>query len=220
MLIIVLLSPHQPPELHNLQRRKRERTMRMLEVFSYEYHSTWQMWLICVAAFNLTRGSYLHLQQTKSSYHNLELTIYIYVILSIGVDAKKAGRDAPPAFAVKVDHSHPEVTRFYCNTEQAYLTEATWVHFTGCLYFLPKLFAVPAFRPVLESLFPDPSLALTYLLRTLMIPNDGIWEQVKQQDNALFANVDRRVGIQVRGWHFSYISNILSFNLMHRMCVV
>ena len=120
--------------------------------------------------------------------------------MSIGVDAKKAGRDAPPAFAVKVDHSHPEVTRFYCNTEQAYLTEATWVHFTGCLYFLPKLFAVPSFRPVLESLFPDPSLALTYLLRTLMIPNDGIWEQVKQQDNALFANVDRRVGIQVRDW--------------------
>lgn len=131
------------------------------------------------------------------SNHNLGL-----VILSIGVDAKKAGRDAPPAFAVKVDHSHPEVTRFYCDTEQAYLTEATWVHFTGCLYFLPKLFTVPAFRPVLESLFPDPSLALTYLLRTLMIPNDGIWEQVKEQDNALFANVDRRVGIQVCSRHF------------------
>lgn len=144
-------------------------------------------------------------------YHNLGLTFYVYVLLSIGVDAKKAGRDAPPAFAVKVDHSHPEVTRFYCNTEQAYLTEATWVHFTGCLYFLPKLFAVPSFRPVLESLFPDPSLALTYLLRTLMIPNDGIWEQVKQQDNALFANVDRRVGIQVRDWHFLYISSIFIF---------
>lgn len=98
---------------------------------------------------------------------------------------------------MKVEFSDPEVTRFYCDTEQAFLAEATWLHFTGCLYFLPKLFAVPAFRPALEALFPDPSLTFTYLLRSLMLPRDNVWQQVKEHDIALFANVDTRVGIQV-----------------------
>ncbi|KAG0578811.1 hypothetical protein KC19_4G051000 [Ceratodon purpureus] len=115
-----------------------------------------------------------------------------------GVDARKAGRDAPSVSAVKVDHSDPEKTRFFCNTEQAFLTKATWLHFSGCLYFLPKLFAVPAFRPALEALFPDPSLTLTYLLRSLMLPRNDVWEQVKQHDQDLFADVDHRVGIQIR----------------------
>lgn len=116
---------------------------------------------------------------------------------SIGIDAIKAGEDFPLPSTVKVEFTDPEVKRFYCNTDQAFLTETTWLHFTGCLYFLPKLFAVPAFRPALEALFPDPSLTLTYLLRSLMLPRDAVWNQVKQHDNELFANVDRRVGIQV-----------------------
>lgn len=115
-----------------------------------------------------------------------------------GVDATKRGKYVPTPSAMKVEFSDPEVTRFYCDTEQAFLAEATWLHFTGCLYFLPKLFAVPAFRPALEALFPDPSLTFTYLLRSLMLPRDNVWQQVKEHDIALFANVDTRVGIQVR----------------------
>jgi xyloglucan fucosyltransferase len=115
-----------------------------------------------------------------------------------GIDAILAGEDASLPSKVKVEFSDPEVKRFFCDTEQAFLSEATWVHFTGCLYFLPKLFAVPAFRPALEALFPDPSLTLTYLLRSLMLPNNAVWQQVKHHDNVLFAGVDRRVGIQVR----------------------
>jgi xyloglucan fucosyltransferase len=86
---------------------------------------------------------------------------------------------------------------FFYDTEQAFLTEPAWLHLSGCLYFLPKLCAVPAFRPVLEVLFPDPSLALTYLQRALMLLKNKVWEQVKQHDKDLFADVDRRVGIQV-----------------------
>lgn len=116
-----------------------------------------------------------------------------------GVDARKAGEAVSPiTSAVKLEFTDPEVKRFYCNTEQSFLTEATWLHFTGCLYFLPKLFAVPAFRPALEALFPDPSLTLTYLLRSLMLPRDVVWGQVKQHDKELFDDADRRVGIQVR----------------------
>ncbi|KAG0589915.1 hypothetical protein KC19_1G057100 [Ceratodon purpureus] len=115
-----------------------------------------------------------------------------------GVDSTKAGKDVAFSSAVKVEFSDPEVKRFFCDTEQAFLTEPTWLHFSGCLYFLPKIFAVPAFRPALEAMFPDPSLTLTYLLRSLMFPKNNVWEQVKQHDKDLFADVDRRVGIQVR----------------------
>lgn len=114
---------------------------------------------------------------------------------SLGVDATKASKDAAFASAVKVEFSDPEVKTFYCETDQAFLAEPTWLHFSGCLYFFPKLFAVPAFRPALEAMFPDTSLTLTYLLRSLMIPRNNVWEQVKQHDEDLFVDVDRRVGI-------------------------
>lgn len=127
---------------------------------------------------------------------------------SLGVDSTKAGKDVAFSSAVKVEFSDPEVKRFFCDTEQAFLTEPTWLHFSGCLYFLPKIFAVPAFRPALEAMFPDPSLTLTYLLRSLMFPKNNVWEQVKQHDKDLFADVDRRVGIQVcEQWSFLLTSN-------------
>jgi xyloglucan fucosyltransferase len=115
------------------------------------------------------------------------------------VDARKAGIDAVFSSAVGGEFSDSEVRRFcfFVTRSRQFLTEPAWLHLSGCHYFLPKLCAVPAFRPVLEVLFPDPSLALTYLLRTLMLPKNKVWEQVKQHDKDLFADVDRRVGIQV-----------------------
>ncbi|KAH8932227.1 hypothetical protein BDL97_19G060600 [Sphagnum fallax] len=115
-----------------------------------------------------------------------------------GVDSARAGKRIDPLYALNVDHSHPEKQRFFCNTEQSYLTQVPWLYFHGCLYFLPKLFAIPAFRTPLEALFPDPSLALTNLLRTVMLPNDYVWQTVKQHDDTLFKNADQLVGIQVR----------------------
>jgi xyloglucan fucosyltransferase len=118
-------------------------------------------------------------------------------LLVSGVDSARAGKQIDPLYALNVDHSHPEKQRFFCNTEQSYLTQVPWLYFHGCLYFLPKLFAIPAFRTPLEALFPDPSLALTNLLRTVMLPNDYVWQTVKQHDDTLFKNADQRVGIQV-----------------------
>lgn len=73
----------------------------------------------------------------------------------------------------------------------AIINIATTCH--RCLYFLPKFFAVPAFRPTLEAIFPDPSLTLTYYCEA----RNDVWEQVKQHDKDLFADADHRVGIQV-----------------------
>lgn len=115
-----------------------------------------------------------------------------------GVDNAREGKPTSPLYAVKIDHSHPEKKRFFCNTEQAYLTQVTWAYFQGCLYFLPKLFAIPTFQTPLEALFPDPSLALTYILRSVILPNDNVWNEVKKKEIALFKDAHVRVGIQVR----------------------
>jgi xyloglucan fucosyltransferase len=89
-------------------------------------------------------------------------------------------------------------SRFFCDTEQDYYKNVTWVYIMGCIYFTPKLYAVPSFRPVLDALFPG-RMALTNVLRDVMPPSDKVWARVKsiEQEHGL-QRADRRLGIQVR----------------------
>lgn len=102
---------------------------------------------------------------------------------------------------------HP---RFFCDTEQAIYSNVDWIGFRNNLYYVPKLFAVPSFRPVLESLFPDRAV-LAHLLRTLMLPCDSVWGRVKQVHDAHFRHADRRVGVQLRYFH-----GRADFDALHR----
>jgi xyloglucan fucosyltransferase len=88
-------------------------------------------------------------------------------------------------------------SRFYCDTEQEHYRNVTFVYLTGMLYFLPKLFTVPSFRPLLEALFPN-RLTLTSLLREVMLPGDEVWARVKRMDHSYLDRTDRRVGVQLR----------------------
>lgn len=90
--------------------------------------------------------------------------------------------------------------RFFCDTEQAHYTQVQWINFRNNLYFVPKLFGVPGFRPVLEDLFPDRKV-LTHVMRSVMLPCDPVWGRVRQVHDAHFRSADRRVGIQVRYFH-------------------
>ncbi|KAG6548738.1 hypothetical protein Mapa_009748 [Marchantia paleacea] len=94
------------------------------------------------------------------------------------------------------DQWHPR-DRFFCNQEQEQYHEIPWLYITGCLYTLPNLFAIGSFRPTLEALFPD-RMALTHLLRSVMLPGDTVWDRSIRIDDAYLAHADRRVGIQVR----------------------
>lgn len=87
--------------------------------------------------------------------------------------------------------------RFYCSSSQEHYRDIPWLYITGCLYTLPNLFAIGTFRPTLEALFPD-KMALTHLLRTIMLPGDTIWDRAKRMNDAYLHHADRRVGIQVR----------------------
>ncbi|KAG6554803.1 hypothetical protein Mapa_003823 [Marchantia paleacea] len=87
--------------------------------------------------------------------------------------------------------------RFWCNTEQRYLSQVPWLTIDGCLLFLHKLYAVDMFRPALEALFPD-RIVLTRILRTLMLPADPVWERILHVNEVYLQNAEKQVGIQVR----------------------
>lgn len=109
----------------------------------------------------------------------------------------------PPTFSC-----HPG-GRFYCGTEQAYYDAVPWIYFDGCIYFLPKLFTIPSFRPVLEEIFPD-RMALTHILRSVMLPSDAVWSRIHQVDMVYLRHADHRVGFQVR-----YRAGIIQFQKYH-----
>lgn len=101
-------------------------------------------------------------------------------------------------YAVRAAHWCQPVPRFYCNMEQAFLqSEVPWIYFSSCIHFMPKLFAIPAFRPVLEDLFPD-RMATTHMIRSVMYPADAVWTRVKSVDRMYLKHADRRVGVQIR----------------------
>lgn len=116
-----------------------------------------------------------------------------------------------PVYAVSTTENwdaQPE-PRFFCDTEQAQYTQVQWINFRNNFYFVPKLFAVPSFRPLLEDIFPHRKV-LTQLLRTVMLPCDPVWERVKQVHDSHFRHSDRLVGIQER-----YFQGKSEFDLLH-----
>lgn len=119
------------------------------------------------------------------------------------VDARKQPHaKIKPIYAVSTTENwdaQPE-PRFFCDTEQSHYTQAEWINFRNNLYFVPKLFAVSSFRPVLEEIFPTRKV-FTHLLRTVMLPCDNVWGRVKQVHDAHLRHSDRRVGVQERYFH-------------------
>lgn len=100
-------------------------------------------------------------------------------------------------------------SRFFCDREQEHYKNVTFLYLTGVLYFLPKFFTVPSFRPLLEALFPD-RMVLTQVLREVMLPADAVWTRVKLMDHGYLQQADRRLGIQLR-----YRGMAEEYNSMH-----
>lgn len=75
-----------------------------------------------------------------------------------------------PAAAV---HVQPGAL-FACERPQALLRKAPWLLLQAKVYFVPELFLVAAFRPLLERLFPDRSV-LAPLSQHLLLPRDRLW---------------------------------------------
>ncbi|KAL3690644.1 hypothetical protein R1sor_004295 [Riccia sorocarpa] len=128
-------------------------------------------------------------------------------------------RGAPPNFtSVQANEGWTPNARFFCSKTQERLDQVPWVSLSGgCLYFLPDLFAISTFRPVLESLFPrrDP---LTHLLRQIAHPVDPIWNRVQAVQNAHFRDAKTVVGMQLRfrdgGGMYSSLNGVVNQKVM------
>ncbi|KAG6543810.1 hypothetical protein Mapa_014650 [Marchantia paleacea] len=113
------------------------------------------------------------------------------------VDQQAAENSSEVLTRVTVHNGWQPLNRFYCDSEQAFLSQVPWMQIGGCLHFLPRLFAVPKFRPVMEALFPD-RMALTHVLRSAMLPSDPVWERVLNVDEVYLEHTERQIGVQVR----------------------
>lgn len=107
------------------------------------------------------------------------------------------GSNGTKIYGVRAANWCQPVARFFCDVEQAFYNQIPWIYFTSCVNFLPKLFAIPAFRPVLEDLFPD-NMATIHLVRSIMKPSDSVWERVVNVDKMYLKSADRRLGVQIR----------------------
>ncbi|KAL3675249.1 hypothetical protein R1sor_025197 [Riccia sorocarpa] len=124
----------------------------------------------------------------------------VYEELDRTVGASSAEMQSPVSSiyaATMEEYQYQPNSRFFCDVEQDYFKRIPWLYFTGCLYSIPKLFAIPAFRATLEELFPS-KLVLTRVLRSVMLPNDSVWNQIIAADAQHLKKADRRVGLQIR----------------------
>lgn len=85
---------------------------------------------------------------------------------------------------------------FYCTTEQRYLSEVTWMYFSGCIYSIPDLFGSTPFGATLQALFPD-KMVVTRMVRSALLPSDGVWRRFKHLNHVYFQQAHRRVAIQL-----------------------
>ncbi|KAG6552343.1 hypothetical protein Mapa_006197 [Marchantia paleacea] len=87
--------------------------------------------------------------------------------------------------------------RFWCNTEQKYMSSVTWLTVSGCTLFVHKLMAIDIFRQAMEDLFPQ-KIVVTYLLRSVLLPTDPAWERILHVNEVYLSGAQKQVGVQVR----------------------
>ncbi|KAL3696028.1 hypothetical protein R1sor_010104 [Riccia sorocarpa] len=116
-------------------------------------------------------------------------------------DVDLAVKNSSPldTYASAISNEWKPEPRFWCDTEQNYLTKITWLTIDGCLLWVHKLWAIDMFRPAMEAVFPD-RIVFGRILRSVMLPGDPVWERILHVNEVYLRNADKQVGIQVRYW--------------------
>ncbi|CAL5201868.1 unnamed protein product [Lathyrus oleraceus] len=87
---------------------------------------------------------------------------------------------------------------FFCDEEQNFLQKVPWLLMKTDTYFIPSLFLMSSFDQELSNLFPNKEKVFHFLGRYLFHPTNKVWGFVTRYYEAYLANVDERVGIQIR----------------------
>ncbi|WVZ82002.1 hypothetical protein U9M48_029319, partial [Paspalum notatum var. saurae] len=121
--------------------------------------------------------------------------------------AKVTGDDVPPYVFVNVAHERRFVDRlFFCGNDQVVLGRVNWLLVYSDLYFVPSLYAVPAFRAELRRLFPAKESVAHLLARYLFHPSNSVWGMVTRYYHSYLAQATRRVGVQIRMFRFASVA--------------
>ncbi|PWA69826.1 galactoside 2-alpha-L-fucosyltransferase [Artemisia annua] len=87
---------------------------------------------------------------------------------------------------------------FFCDQDQSFLQNVSWVIMKSDNYFIPSLFLMPTFEQELHTLFPEKETVFHFLGRYLFFPTNPVWGLITRYYNSYLAEADERIGIQVR----------------------
>ncbi|TKY73362.1 Galactoside 2-alpha-L-fucosyltransferase [Spatholobus suberectus] len=106
----------------------------------------------------------------------------------------------PPSFVyLHLGHDYDDQDKlFFCDEDQTFLKKVPWLVVRTDNYFVPSLFLMPSFEQELSDLFPNKETVFHFLGRYLFHPTNKVWGLVSRYYQAYLANVDERVGIQIR----------------------
>ncbi|KAH1111722.1 hypothetical protein GLYMA_04G166600v4 [Glycine max] len=113
---------------------------------------------------------------------------------------KSATNSVVPSFVyLHLAHDYDDQDKlFFCDDDQAFLQKVPWLVVRTDNYFAPSLFLMPSFEKQLSDLFPNKETVFHFLGRYLFHPTNKVWGLVSRYYQAYLADVDERVGIQIR----------------------
>lgn len=106
---------------------------------------------------------------------------------------------SPPYVYLHLVHDYDDHDKlFFCDQDQSFLQNVSWVVMKSDNYFIPSLFLMPSFEQELHTLFPEKETVFHFLGRYLFFPTNPIWGLITRYYNSYLAQADERIGIQVR----------------------
>nr|XP_043639559.1 galactoside 2-alpha-L-fucosyltransferase-like [Erigeron canadensis] len=88
--------------------------------------------------------------------------------------------------------------RFFCDQDQIFLQNVSWVIMKSHFYFAPALFFIESFEKELTALFPEKDTVFHFLGRYLFLPSNPTWDLITRYYETYLAKSDEKIGIQVR----------------------
>ncbi|KAF0887545.1 hypothetical protein E2562_002274 [Oryza meyeriana var. granulata] len=98
-----------------------------------------------------------------------------------------------------LDHAASPANRLvYCDDHRQFLHRVQWVVLRTDSYIAPGIFLNPAYKEVLDMMFPRKDSVFFLLSRYLFHPTNDVWGMVTRFYDSYLKNADERLGIQIR----------------------
>ncbi|KAL9995490.1 putative Type 1 galactoside alpha-(1,2)-fucosyltransferase [Helianthus debilis subsp. tardiflorus] len=100
---------------------------------------------------------------------------------------------------------------FFCDQDQIFLQNVSWVIMKSQFYFVPSLFLIKSFEQELATLFPEKETVFHFLGRYLFFPSNPVWELITRYHRTYLAKSDEKIGIQIRTFDPIFLAAAFNF---------